>query len=74
MHMFFFLFQFILCQIQDDGFRSTFSDDQPITDISDNDTIYALETLPIPESESTEESPYLQLIVVHTIRESAPIK
>ncbi|CAC5375830.1 USP31 [Mytilus coruscus] len=65
--------QLVLCQIQEDGFRCTFSDDQPISDISETEIICAIETLPLPVSKSTE-SPYLQLIVVHTIRESAPIK
>ncbi|VDI45341.1 ubiquitin carboxyl-terminal hydrolase 31 [Mytilus galloprovincialis] len=65
--------QLVLCQIQEDGFKCTFSDDQPISDISESELVCAIETLPLPVSKSTE-SPYLQLIVVHTIRESAPIK
>jgi hypothetical protein len=53
-------FQLVICQIHEDGFRCTYSDD--------------LETLPMPALNSRQQSPYLQLIVVHTVRESAPIK
>lgn len=66
--------QLVLCQIQEDGFRCTFSDDQPISDISETEMVYALETLPMPAPDSVQESPYLQLIVVHTVRQSSPIK
>ena len=66
--------QLLLCQIHEDGFRCTFSDDQPVSDISETDMVYALETLPLPATDSRQESPYLQLIVVHTVKESAPTK
>ena len=67
-------FQLVICQIHEDGFRCTYSDDQPISDISETEMVYALETLPMPALNSRQQSPYLQLIVVHTVRESAPIK
>ena len=37
--------QLVLCRLQDDGFGVTYSVDQPLSDINENDHIYCLEVV-----------------------------
>lgn len=72
-----FWFQIVLCQIFEDGFKSRYCDDQPLTDISESEPVYAIETLPPPSQDSSSEefeSSYTQLIVVNTERRSSPTR
>ncbi|KAK3092017.1 hypothetical protein FSP39_024469 [Pinctada imbricata] len=73
----------VLCQITEDGIRSTFGDDQPITDIQENETVHAIELLPTPQSQPQGlrsnthsqvndefEASFIQLIVLNVERKT----
>lgn len=67
----------MLCQIFEDGISTRYCDDLPLTDISEVDPIYAIETLPSPSQGGNAEefeSSYTQLIVVNTERRSSPTR
>ncbi|XP_005101606.1 ubiquitin carboxyl-terminal hydrolase 31 [Aplysia californica] len=62
--------QLVLCQLKDDGFGATYSDEQLLSDIPENQLIYAMEmslgesSLQVSEQEF--DSATAQLLVVHT--------
>ncbi|XP_041363384.1 ubiquitin carboxyl-terminal hydrolase 43-like [Gigantopelta aegis] len=66
----------VLCQIYDDGFRTTYRDEQPLSDIHDNEPfLYAIELFEHsnPSTSSDRyETPFIQLIVVHTEKVTSP--
>lgn len=69
----------MLCQIYDDGFRNTYGDDEPLTNIPEFETVYAIEMLPASSpaqghTSSEFESTCIQIIVTHIERINTPSK
>ncbi|XP_060076528.1 ubiquitin carboxyl-terminal hydrolase 31-like, partial [Ylistrum balloti] len=69
----------VLCQIYDNGFRSYYKDNQPLTDIAESETIYAVEMCcvagsPTGEGQQQFEQSYISVLLIHTQRESNPTK
>ncbi|XP_062594454.1 ubiquitin carboxyl-terminal hydrolase 43-like [Saccostrea cucullata] len=68
----------VLCQIYEDGIQNRYCDDQPLTDISEVESVYAIETLAPPGQGGSNpeefESSYTQLIVVNTEKRSSPTR
>ncbi|CAG5132686.1 unnamed protein product [Candidula unifasciata] len=62
--------QLLLVQLKEDGFGSTYSDEEPISDIPENELVYAIETYSedasLQSSLQEFETPTCQLLVVHT--------
>ena len=50
----------------DDGFRNTFGDEQPLSDIHENENVFAFETYPISEINNANSSyEVVQILLVH---------
>ena len=68
----FFLFQLVLCQVGDNGFRNTFGDEQPLSDIHENEIVFAFETHPLSEMNDVNSSyEMIQILLVHIERFSS---
>lgn len=66
-----FLLQLVLAQIYDDGFRNTYGDHQPLSDIPESETVYAVEMLPIIHPEQYQTS-FIQIIFVNVEKITSP--
>ncbi|KAL5018581.1 hypothetical protein ScPMuIL_004303 [Solemya velum] len=57
----------VLCQIFDDGFHCTYRDNQPLTDVPENETIYAIEMFPLSDysKRNSQYEEIIQAIVLH---------
>lgn len=58
-----------MCQLKRDGFGATYSDEQVLSDIAQNDKVYAIETFSEEEAAEVKEaeydSPKAQIMVIH---------
>ncbi|XP_064600915.1 ubiquitin carboxyl-terminal hydrolase 43-like isoform X2 [Liolophura sinensis] len=61
----------VLAQIYDDGFRNTYGDHQPLSDIPESETVYAVEMLPIIHPEQYQTS-FIQIIFVNVEKITSP--
>ncbi|XP_067672769.1 ubiquitin carboxyl-terminal hydrolase 43-like [Haliotis asinina] len=67
--------EIVLCQMSEEGFRTTYGDDQPLSDIPETETVYAFETLPDndPASASSRyETPFIHILLVHVEKSTSP--
>lgn len=62
----------VLCQVGEDGFRNTFGDEQPLSDIHENENVYAFETFPLRDANDADSSyEVIQILLVNIERYSS---